>query len=112
MLSKVCASWLVVLVLLPLTAPYSMFDPMGLLAVRRCNLGTPFSKTPSAAMTQGALSGAVPFLPRPASRVRPTLTRTRAPHAEGLAPIAAAAPSCVTPIHVVHPPRRATVLRI
>lgn len=112
MLSKVCAFWLVVLVLLPLTPPFSMFDLTGLLSVRTCNLGTPSSKTPSAVLTQAALSRAMPFPPSPASRVRPTLTRARLPHANGLAPVAAAAPSCVTPIQVVHPPRRSTVLRI
>ena len=66
MLSKVCASWLVVLVLLPFTAPFSTFDLTALLPARSRNLGTAPLKTPSAALTRAALSRAMPFLPRPA----------------------------------------------
>jgi hypothetical protein len=112
MLSKVCASWLVVLVLLPFTAPFSTFDLTALLPARSRNLGAPPSKTPSAALTRAALSRAMPFLPRPASRARPTLARTRARAAAGLAPVAADAPSGVAPTDAVHPLRRSPVLRI
>jgi hypothetical protein len=112
MLSKVCATWLVVLVLLPCTAPFSTFDPTELLSERSRGLGTPASQTAPAALTHAALSRAVPFPPRPAVRVRPTLTRSRAPYDVAPWAIGAAAPSSAAPIQVVHPPSRPTVLRI
>ena len=75
MLSKVCASWLIVLVLLPFTAPFSMFDLTELLSGQSVDsLGAPSSTTPTAALTRAALSRAVPF-PLRAARHRPAPTR-------------------------------------
>jgi hypothetical protein len=112
MLSKACASWLVVLVLLPFTAPFSTFDPTDFLpAPSHRAVGTPSSRTSTAALTHAVLSRAVALPPR-VGRLRLTLTRPRALHAAAAAPVAAPARSGAFPIQIVHPPSRPTVLRI
>jgi hypothetical protein len=66
MISKLCAAWLVVLVLLPFTAPFSSFDlrdwqPAA--AARGVGLA-PDSRPPLAVTNHAVLSRAVPLPPR------------------------------------------------
>jgi hypothetical protein len=112
MLSKVCATWLIVLVLLPFTAPFSTFDLADFLPGQSDGaLGMPPSGTPPASLTRAVLSRAVPFPPR-IGRLRLTLSRLLAPHVATAVPAAAPTLSGALPIHFVHPPSRPTVLRI
>jgi hypothetical protein len=111
MLSKVCATWLIVLVLLPFTAPFSTFDLADVLPDRSDGLRTPSSGTPTASLSRAVLSRAVPLPPR-IGRLRLTLSRVRAPHVAAAVQAAAPTLSGALPIHFVHPPSRPTVLRI
>jgi hypothetical protein len=105
MLSKVCASWLVVLLLLPFTAPFWTFDLNAVLSGQSARaLGTPSSTTSTAGLTRAVLS---PFLRL--GRLRLALARVRVRHAVA---IAAAKRSGAFPNRIVHPPGRPTVLRI
>ena len=112
MLSKVCASWLVVLVLLPFTAPFPTFDLSDLQPKPSRHLGVPHSKTPVAALSHVALSRAAPFPARAASRLRLSLSRLRSPHAAALACIEHAAAAGPAPMYPAHPASRPIVLRI
>ena len=81
MLSKVCAVWLVLLVILPFTAPFSMFDLHEWQAPRAHASGrAPASKTPETMLDHAPLSHAVPLPPR-VGRTRLALTRLRIPAA-------------------------------
>ena len=105
MLSRVCAGWLVVLVLLPFTAPFSTFDLIDLLSGQRVDTtGTPSpSPTPStAASTHAVLARAVPCPLRPA-RLRPVLTRLRDSSVVPGAPVPAAGRCWGLAIGIPHP---------
>ena len=111
MVSKVCASWLVVLVLLPFTAPFSMFDLTELLSGPGVDsMGAP-STMPTAVLTRAALSRAVPF-PMRAARQRKAPTRLSAASVATIAPVAFPRLSGVKAIHIVHPLSCPMVLRI
>lgn len=112
MLSKVCASGLIVLMLLPFAAAFSMFDLAELLSGQSVgSMGAPSSATPTAALTRLALSRAMPF-PLRAARHRPALTRLRASSVAIIAPVPAPRLSGALAIHLVHPLSCPTVLRI
>ena len=112
MLSKVCASWLTVLVLLPSTAPFSICDLTDLLRARSVDsMGAPSSTAPKPAVTRAALSLAEPF-PMRAARHRPALARFGASSVVTMAPVPAPRLSGVLGTHVVHPLSCPIVLRI
>jgi hypothetical protein len=112
MLSKVCASWLIVLVLLPFTAPFSTFDLADFLPGQSDGaIGIPFSGTPTASLTRAVLPRAVPF-PSRMGRLRLILSRLRAPNLSAAVPAAAPTLFGSVPIHFVPPPSRPSVLRI
>jgi hypothetical protein len=112
MLSKVCASWLIVLVLLPFTAPFSMFDLTEVLSrPGGASMGTPSSPTPMAALTRAALSREVSF-PMRAARHRPALTRLRAASILAIAPVPTSRSYGALAINIVHPLTCPIVLRI
>jgi len=78
MLSKVCAAWLVVLVTLPFTAPFSTLDLADLLSGATDEAGRiPGAPVPATATAGAALSHAVPLPPRP-GRTRLAQTRLHA----------------------------------
>ena len=112
MLSKVCASWLIVLVLLPFTAPFSIFDLSELLTGGSNNaMGRPSSRTPMAALARAALSGGVP-VPLRAVRHRSALTRLRASSPAAIAPVPTPRLYGAVACHIVHRRSCPVVLRI
>jgi hypothetical protein len=88
MLSKFFAAWLVVLVMVPFTAPFSAFS----LSDLRWDAGQPTdpasSSAPAVAAAPSTPSHAVP-IPRGTSRQRLWLTRLRLPNVAIIAPLAA-----------------------
>ncbi|MEO8259280.1 MAG: hypothetical protein ABI868_18180 [Acidobacteriota bacterium] len=110
MLSKVCASWLVVLVLvlLPFAGPFSTFD---LLAGSRVASLTMPSTPPAAVLSRVVMSRSVPF-PARTARLRPTLMRLRAWAVAAAPRVAAASGSGGMGVDAGHPPGSPTVLRI
>jgi hypothetical protein len=60
MLPKVFASWLIVLVLMPFTAPFSTCDPAGLFGTQGQSL--PFAPQTSAAVTHDTAVPSVPYI--------------------------------------------------
>ena len=109
MLFKLCASWLVVMVLLPFTAPLSTFDGPALPRASRRTGSLP-AKMPFAEVTRAVLFRPAP-LPVRGSRLRVALDRLHAP--DGAAVVAGMrATAGGFPTVVVRQASTPTVLRI
>jgi hypothetical protein len=112
MLSKACASWLVLLVLLPFTPAFSTPMIVEILPGTPNDCAERRSSIPTAALTHGALLGAV-ALPNRLGRLRPAMTRLHGSAVVPNRPVAAAAGlSNGLTIHVLHRHSRPIVLRI
>jgi hypothetical protein len=111
MLSKVCATWLMVLVVLPFTAPFSTIDMSDVVPGQSDRAGTLPSKVPAAALTHAVLPRAVPF-PTRASRLRLALDRLRTRGVVVGAPLRAPALSGALLTFIDHPLSKPTILRI
>ena len=113
-LAKLCAAWLVVLVMVPFTAPFSTFDLRDLAPTPTNGIaGAPSSTRPTTAIAKATWSHAVPFPPRVSRlRLRVVTARLRLsslvvnPHHGDRLPPAAST------LHAEHPSGRPTVLRI
>ena len=112
MLSKVCASWLVVLVLLPFTAPFSTVRShrFAVRGERGLDGGTIDDDADGGPDSCRAVA-AVPF-PLRAVGHRPALTRLRASSVVTIAPVPGRAAFRRPGDHIVHPLSCPTVLRI
>jgi len=112
--AKICAAWLVVLVMVPFTAPFSTFDLRDLAPTLPDGLaGAPSSTRPTTAIAKTTLSHAAPLPPRVSRlRLRVVTARLRLsslvlnPHHGDRLPLAASTR------HAEHPSVRPTVLRI
>jgi hypothetical protein len=111
-LAKICAAWLVVLVMVPFTAPFSAFDLGDLLPTQPDGIaGASSSTRPTTGIARATLSHAVPFPPR-ASRLRVAMTRLRLSSREAIDHHPDRLPLATSTFHAVHPSSRPTVLRI
>lgn len=79
MFSKVCSAWLVILVMLPFTAPFSAFNLADLLPGTTHHDRDASPQLPRAAADHTAVSSGAP-LPPGFARLRLDLTRLRGPH--------------------------------
>jgi len=113
MVSKICAAWLIVLVVLPFTAPFSAFDLRTWNAAQnRDGIGlAPSSKAPAAVTSQAALARAVPLPPR-VGRQRLALSRVRMPLAITAVPHTARVARDVLTSPAVPPASRLIALRV
>jgi len=111
-LAKVCAVWLVVLVWMPFTAPFSTVDLVDLLAGHRHGTTRAASPNrPTTAVTRASLSHAVPLPPR-VGRLRVDMGRVRHCSLIAASPHTEQAPVQTSASPAASPASRSTVLRI
>ena len=111
-LAKVCAVWLVVLVWMPFTAPFSTVDLVDLLAGHRHGITRAASPNPpTTAVTRASLPHAVP-LPSRVGRLRVDMGRVRLCSLVAASPHLERAPVQTSASPAVGPASRSTVLRI
>jgi hypothetical protein len=112
MLTRLCALWLIVLVLLPFTAPFSTFDLTDLFPGPSDGIAAaPRSALPTTAIARAAFSHAVPFPPR-MSRLRVAVTRLRLSNVTASMQRSERRPLDTATIHALRSSSRSAVLRI